>query len=229
MDIASLMQMGLIGVGALFVLYIVAQKMGLVKNDAYKKQILEEAKVGWGKENLERVTQDELKQKMKFAAKSKQKFFIGMFKRVGRVKRKFNISDGQIILIYRSPIESLPFLDFLPFKKDYFYVHDDDLISHKSDIKALRIQEGEPISFGGIFTMVASDANEMKKRKLLLENFSFKPTYEDLLGRVENFARHAVYLNLAHAQEGDLVAKRAEAWGGLGGFGKPKNFLSGNE
>jgi hypothetical protein len=226
MDITTLVQFGILGVGAIGVIFLLVSKAGIFKSDAYKQKIMEEARVGWGKENLERVTKDELKQKMQFARKSKQRFFIGMFRRVGRVKKSFDISDGQICQIWRSPIESLAFLDFLGLKKDYFYVHDDDLISKKSDPKALWIQEGEPISFGGIFTLMNPDADEMKKRKLLLENFSFKSVYEDLLGRTENFARSAIYLNLSHAETADLVAKRAEAWGGMGQFGKPKSFLS---
>lgn len=226
-DITALVQYGILAVGAIGVIFLLIQRSGFGKHDEFKQKIMEEAKVGWGKENLERVTKDELKQKMQFARKSKQRFFIGMFRRVGRVKKSFDISDGQICMIYRSPIESLAFLDFLGLKKDYFYIHNDDLISKKSDPKALRIQEGEPISFGGIFTLMNPDADEMKKRKLLLENFSFKATYEDLLGRTENFSRSAIYLNLSHAETADLVAKRAEAWGGIGQFGKPKSFLSG--
>lgn len=191
-----------VGIG---ISYVIFQKTGVeAKIKRIKESNLEQSKTGWGVEEVENLTELQIKKSFRTGEKVNKKLIIGM-QTIGKLTKKVKIKKNMILCQVKRGIKGLIGIE----KPIYFILKEDELLHTTKNLVYVK----EKIIFNqmGVYYLIDKDRTDIKEKKDYVDFMISKMNYEDVTGRISNLATKVSYLDITHSQNMEALNKKIEA------------------
>ena len=186
------------------VIYIIFRRSGVeAKLKKIKERNLEQTRTGWGVEELEKLTELQVKKLLKMSEKVNKKLIVGM-RNLGKITKRVKIRKN----LYLCEIKK-SFMEQIGLKKPIYLIINTNEIIH-SDNKTIYLKDKIIFNQFGVYYLV-DDKQSVKEKKEYLDFLINKMNYEDVVGRISNLATKVSYLDLTHTQNMEALNKKIEA------------------
>lgn len=192
---------------AIGISYVIFRETGLEKKAKdIKKEHMEQAKTGWGKAELERLSKMELLKLFKFARKENRFLYIGTNK-IGKISKSLNFGNKLGVNIKQEVSYKLYLIKsgFLGMTKEIYFIADSEVPYQNN--KNIFVSGSEISNVFGIFCTIENSGAKFDSLDSLIK----KMDYEDLRGRLSNIASQMIYLDMEHAKNSDILSRKIEA------------------
>lgn len=192
----GLLGYALVAAVVLGVIYVIFRETGIeAKLQRFRKKQIEQLKVGWGVEEIKRLTHWQIKDLMKFGESVNKNIYLGINK-LGKAKKRIKIKGSTYIYEIKK--------GFLG--STYYFIINNKEITH-SDAKNIYLKDAVVFNQFGVYHL----ENDIKEKRDYIKFLIEKMNSEDVWGRISNLASKTIYLDLTHAQNIDLLMKKIEA------------------
>ncbi len=189
-----------VGIAVAFV-YLIFRETGVeAKLKKIKKLQAEQITSGWGAEELKKLTKMQVNELLKISKKINKKIIIGV-QEIGKAKLRIAITPTLFLYEIRSGILG---------NEKKFMIIDKAEISHV-DKKNIFVTDDIINNKAGIFFLLGMSKDLLKQKTRYINFLIDKLNVEDTMGRISNLATKVSYLDIAHAQQSDLLMKRIDA------------------
>lgn len=190
-----------VGIG---VSYVIFQKTGVeAKIKRIKERNLEQSKTGWGVEEVENLTELQIKKSFRTGEKVNKKLIIGM-QTIGKLTKKVKIKKNMILCQVKRGLKGM-----LGVEKPIYFVLKEDEFLHTTK-KLIYVKERIIFNQMGVYYLIG-DKTDIKEKKDYVDFMISKMNYEDVTGRISNLATKVSYLDITHSQNMEALNKKIEA------------------
>lgn len=191
-----------IGIG---VAYVIFQKTGVeAKIKKIREKNLEQTKTGWGVEELENLTELQIKKSFRTAEKVNKKLIIGMLT-IGKLTKKIKVKKDMVLCQVKKGFKGLIGLE----KPLYLLLKENEMIHTVK--KTIYIKDKIIFNQMGVYYLVDTEKDKLKEKKDYVDFMILKMNYEDVTGRISNLATKVSYLDINHSQNMEALNKKIEA------------------
>lgn len=189
-------------------LYMIMRSTGFeAKLRRMKAQSLDQLRSGWGVDECVRLTEIQIKSKLRLGHKENKSVICGV-NYFGKLTKWVNTDNNHILCEVKKGFKenfglASPLYLLLSTSKK------DNDISSVSE-KVLYLKEGVLENLHGIYYLQSNTKKDALMKfdtiRLMLE----KMNYEDVTGRISNLATKVVYLDIVHAEQSDILKKKGD-------------------
>jgi len=191
-----------VGIG---VAYVIFQKTGVERKiKKIREKNLEQTKTGWGVEELENLTELQIKKLFRTAEKVNKKLIIGMLN-IGTLKKRIRVKKDLYLCEVKKGIKGAIGLE----KPIYLLLKEKEIIH--SDKKIIYVKDKIIYNQMGVYYLIDETKQKIKEKKDYVDFLISKMNYEDVTGRISNLATKVSYLDINHSQNMEALNKKIEA------------------